>query len=53
MISGISRAAKEINPRVKIIGVEPAKIPSMALALGQTYSSSFHQSLRMYTLWFG
>jgi len=30
MISGIARAAKEINPKLKIIGVEPAKIPSMA-----------------------
>lgn len=33
MISGIARAAKEINPNIKIIGVEPSKIPSMALAL--------------------
>ena len=30
MISGIARAAKEINPKIRIIGVEPAKIPSMA-----------------------
>jgi len=30
MISGIARAAKEFNPNIKIIGVEPAKIPSMA-----------------------
>ena len=34
MISGIARAAKEINPNIKIIGVEPAKIPSMAKAIG-------------------
>ena len=33
MISGIARAAKEINPNIKIIGVEPAKIPSMARAI--------------------
>lgn len=33
MISGIARAAKEINPNIKIIGVEPAKIPSMAKAV--------------------
>lgn len=33
MISGISRAVKEINPSVRIIGVEPAKIPSMARAI--------------------
>jgi threonine dehydratase len=30
MISGIAKAAKEINPNIKIIGVEPSKIPSMA-----------------------
>ena len=30
MISGIARAAREINPNIQIIGVEPAKIPSMA-----------------------
>lgn len=39
MISGISRAAKEINPKVKIVGVEPAKIPSMARMLCTNFSS--------------
>lgn len=34
MISGIARAAKELKPDIKIIGVEPAKIPSMAKYLG-------------------
>jgi threonine dehydratase len=34
MISGLAIAAKEINPNIKIIGVEPAKIPSMAKAVG-------------------
>ena len=29
MISGIARAVKEINPRIRVIGVESAKIPSM------------------------
>ena len=33
LISGIARAVKEINPRIKIIGVEPAKIPTMSLAV--------------------
>ena len=33
MISGLALAAKEINPNIKIIGVEPAKIPSMAKRL--------------------
>jgi len=33
MISGIARAVKEINPKIVVIGVEPAKIPSMARAL--------------------
>ena len=33
MISGLALAVKEINPNVKIIGVEPAKIPSMAKRL--------------------
>lgn len=31
LISGIALAAKEINPRVRIIGVEPHGIPSMYL----------------------
>ena len=30
MISGIAKAAREINPKIRIVGVEPAKIPSMA-----------------------
>eukprot|EP01034_Spumella_vulgaris_P023860 gene23860-30136_t len=34
LISGIARAAKAINPKVRVIGVEPAKIPSMAKAIG-------------------
>ena len=33
LISGIARACKEINPHIKIIGVEPATIPSMAKAV--------------------
>lgn len=33
MISGVAIAAKEINPNIKIVGVEPAKIPSMARAV--------------------
>lgn len=33
MISGISIAAKEINPNIRIIGVESSKIPAMQLAL--------------------
>lgn len=33
MISGVARACKEINPNVKIIGVEPSKIPSMATSI--------------------
>lgn len=33
LISGIARVAKEINPKIRVIGVEPTKIPSMALAV--------------------
>jgi threonine dehydratase len=33
MISGIARAAKAINPKIRVVGVEPAKIPSMARAI--------------------
>jgi threonine dehydratase len=33
LISGIARAAKAINPKIRIVGVEPAKIPSMARAI--------------------
>ncbi len=33
MISGIARAAKELNHNIRIIGVEPARIPSMAHAV--------------------
>lgn len=33
MISGIGRALKQLNPKARIIGVEPAKIPSMAKAM--------------------
>jgi threonine dehydratase len=32
MISGVGRALKQLNPNVKIVGVEPARIPSMAKA---------------------
>jgi threonine dehydratase len=33
LISGIALAAKEINPRVRIVGVEPARNPSVARRL--------------------
>ena len=33
MISGIARAVKQINPRTRIVGVEPARIPSMKRAV--------------------
>lgn len=33
MISGIAKVVKQINPNIRIVGVEPAKIPSMALAV--------------------
>jgi threonine dehydratase len=33
MISGIGRAVKQINPKVRIVGVEPSRIPSMARAV--------------------
>lgn len=33
MISGISRAIKQIKPSIRIVGVEPAKIPTMSLAI--------------------
>jgi len=33
MISGIAKAMKSINPKVRIVGVEPARIPSMARAV--------------------
>jgi threonine dehydratase len=33
MISGIARAAKELNHNIRIVGVEPARIPSMARAV--------------------
>lgn len=32
LISGISIAAKAINPNIRIVGVEPTKIPTMAIA---------------------
>lgn len=34
LISGIAVAMKEINPRVKIIGVQTARLPSMIRAVG-------------------
>lgn len=34
MISGVARVCKAINPKIRIVGVEPAKIPSMAKAIG-------------------
>lgn len=33
MISGMATAMKSINPRIRIIGVEPERIPTMALAM--------------------
>lgn len=33
MISGVSKALKQIKPGIRIIGVEPAKIPSMKKAI--------------------
>lgn len=33
MISGIAKVVKQINPNIRLVGVEPAKIPSMALAV--------------------
>lgn len=33
MISGIAKVVKQINPYTRIIGVEPARIPSMARAV--------------------
>ena len=33
MISGIATVCKELNPKIRVIGVEPAKIPTMALAM--------------------
>lgn len=33
MISGVAKAVKQINPNAKIIGVEPARIPSMKRAV--------------------
>ena len=33
LIGGIARAVKEINPKIKIVGVETSRIPSMKAAL--------------------
>ncbi len=33
MISGIAKAVKQIKPNIRIIGVEPTKIPSMKKAV--------------------
>lgn len=33
MISGIAKAVKQIKPNIRIVGVEPSKIPSMRKAI--------------------
>jgi threonine dehydratase len=33
MISGVARAAKQLNPKIRIVGVEPSRIPSMKRAV--------------------
>lgn len=33
MISGIAKAVKQIKPNIRIVGVEPSKIPSMRKAV--------------------
>jgi threonine dehydratase len=35
LIAGIACAAKETNPRVRVIGVQPARLPSMKVALAE------------------
>ncbi|HEX7895204.1 MAG TPA: threonine/serine dehydratase, partial [Terriglobales bacterium] len=35
LISGIACAVKETNPRVRVIGVQPARLPSMKVALAE------------------
>ena len=35
LIGGIACAIKEINPKVKVFGVQPAKLPSMQVALAE------------------
>jgi len=35
LIAGVSCALKEINPRIQVIGVQPARLPSMKVALAQ------------------
>src|SRR5580765_8741620 len=35
LISGVACAVKETNPRVRVIGVQPARLPSMKVALAE------------------
>src|SRR5437762_5586394 len=35
LISGVACAAKETNPRVRVIGVQPARLPSMKVAIAE------------------
>jgi len=35
LISGVACAAKETNPRLKVIGVQPARLPSMKVAIAE------------------
>ena len=35
LIGGIACAVKETNPKVKIIGVQPARLPSMKAAIAE------------------
>src|SRR6266498_596093 len=35
LISGVACAVKEINPHVRVIGVQPARLPSMKVALAE------------------
>jgi threonine dehydratase len=35
LIAGIACAIKEINPRIQMFGVEPARLPSMKVAVGE------------------
>src|SRR5437660_5330374 len=35
LIAGVACAAKETNPRVRVIGVQPARLPSMKVAIAE------------------
>src|SRR5947208_15297158 len=38
LISGVACAIKETNPRVRVVGVQPARLPSMKVAIAEGHA---------------